>query len=361
MSYAAVAIGVTGLISADQAADAQSDAAMAGASASDYATNQQMNLSDYQMSLHDPMYQVGQDVMPQYYRMLGITPTLSARDQQAMAEYERRFADYQQKHSGSTNTMISTVPTWQEFIDQNPDSRIGQAEYNKYYQPGRQTIEYGQPQGGMMSLEQMQELQALTEGLPGYEEGMYDVDAAFAESLEAMGGYTDEEKRMLIQAYNRKKMVDGWDDTPYEYEMTPLGQSMTRDFNKSHAKAAAARGISGMGSTAMGKAEGQANIAGQDYMIQYNQIMDALKGASGATASMGTGIQMAGNALAANASNQINALSAAGQADAAFWAGIPNAVQAGVQSYQQNNQPQQQTTQQQTTQQPNDNFTVDIW
>lgn len=148
-----------------------------------------------------------------------------------------------------------------------------------------------------------------------------------------------------------QKMVAG----EYDGEMSPAAQWTLQEATKAQNRQDAARGISGSGGASTRLGNLAAGIAANDYQMQYNRILDALKLGTGAAETMGNYNQNTANAFAnstAQMSNNVgqagaNSINITGQQGAAnqqFWQGLGSLPMDAISVYNANKTPKTTST-----------------
>jgi hypothetical protein len=326
MSAVAAAVVGSAVIGGVMSNKASKDASDAAGDANQATLDQQRQMFDIQRQDFAPYQQLGEDAMPTYYRMLGISPG-GTSGQMTQKELDL-IADYNAYRSGTPSTTTpavagTTAPLASDsrytepiYADSSTDEGLLQAQLSgaadpmRAYQPG---------------------------GVDGYSAaGGAGVGGTGAGGAGGWGGDMD----ALNAALRKQELIDqGAAGAGAAPELSPLAQWQMQEFNKQQNRQDAARGLAGSGSASARIGEGAMNIAGADYQNSYNRILDALKIGSGASASAGQSANQMSTAIGQAGGRQQQNILNQGQSQANMWSGLGNTVGQGVQLYQNSQSP----------------------
>jgi hypothetical protein len=261
------------------AADKGADAAT---SANDKTLAAQERMYNTQRADFAPYQQLGENALPSYYKMLGITPTLSQQEQDILKSYNDWNASQGVSQTGtSTAQVMAQAPVSRPIHNLSGDA-LGNDDPNNNFQQGTLTAQAPQPvaawSGDMEALKAAQQKQALVNSVSGLGEG-----------------------------------------AP---ELSPLAQWQQQQASRSKGLAESARGISTGGGAATRAADLTSSIAAQDYQNQYARILDALKIGTGASSAAGGASQQFSSQIGQAGANQGNIALNQEQSEANLWSGL---------------------------------------
>jgi len=281
--------GIAGSLTGGSESNAGYNSALSG---QQNALNQQWAIYNDQVRRNQPYANVGNDALPEYYKMLGLSPGgVSGGMTQEELALIKSYNDYQSGATGATditNTPLggallpdgSTSPTTTGMVGGVASSLFGNLK-NKVAAEG----------SGAAS---------------GSEAKPWDGDMA-----------------ALDAAMRKQEMINstqgGAGAAP---DLSPLAQWQLQQTNRSQARADSARGLSGSGGASARESDNMSAIAGADYQNNYQRILDALKIGGGAVSSAGQYGNVMSGAVGNNANNQGNLNVAQGNMNGNLWSGI---------------------------------------
>jgi hypothetical protein len=334
---------------------------------------------DIQRGDFAPYQQLGQDALPSYYKMLGITPSVSAEHQSVLDDYSRWQSGQQGGVSAgggapSSGTTSSTAPSGlSEFgLDVGAGFIPGQMKVLGGRYIGREAPKG--PEGaefsdsllpGYHENPRWAENQSFMSGDDGYDEnvqryvkyaGAGGAGGAGGSGGSQWGGDWD----MLSRAQSAERAAQaGGEGAGAAPELSPLAQWQMQEFNKQQNRQDAARGLSGSGGASARLGEGAMQIAGADYQNSYSRILDALKIGQGAAGSAGASSGQYSTQIGqAGARQQQNILNQ-GQSNANLWSGLGQLPGQAMSAYQNAQGPA--TTYQPSSAQPSSAVVKEGW
>lgn len=270
---------------------ASSKASKAAGKANDASLAAELEMFETGREDFSPYTNLGKDAMPEYYRMLGLTPG-GAQGQMTQEELAliQSYNDFQ----AGTPQQAPTQPAPPVAAD---------------------------PYGGNIGDPDM----SFQGGFGGNIPTAPSASTATVGAEAAWGGDMD----ALNAAMRKQQMIEGSADTGAP-DLSPLGRWQMEEFNRSQGRADAARGLSGSGGASGRQARGESGIYAQDYQNSYSRILDALGLGQASAAGESANAVGAAGAIGAAGDRTMSNINAAGQSEANMWSGIGNTVGEGV-------------------------------